>query len=80
MVREFMQMKGARFSSVFGNLYGVKVQEETDVDVEADAEELEDGSPCPECGDPLFNVTLTAEELDELGAGAWITNKHGTVH
>jgi hypothetical protein len=80
MVREFMQMKGARFSSVFGNLYGVKVQEETDTDAEADAEKLEDGSPCPQCGDPLFNVTLTAEELDELGAGAWITNKHGTVH
>ncbi len=80
MVKEFMQMKGARFSSVFGNLYGVKVQEEADADTEADAAKLEDGSPCPECGDPLFNVTLTAEELDELGAGAWITNKHGTVH
>jgi hypothetical protein len=77
-VKEFIDMKGARFSSVFGNLHGMKVEEETDA---TDATDIVDGAPCPECGDPLFCLTVTADELASLEAGEnIIQNKHGTVH
>ncbi len=77
-VKEFMDMKGARLSSVFGNLYGMKVEDETDA---TDAEDIVEGSPCPECGEALFSLTVTADELASLEAGeAIIHNKHGTVH
>ncbi len=77
-LKEFMDMKGARLSSVFGNLYAMKIEEDEDA---TDAEEIVDGAPCPECGDPLFCLTVTADELASLEAGeAIIHNKHGTVH
>jgi hypothetical protein len=77
-VREFMSMKGARFSSVFGNLYGMKVEDDAEDDAESGAEEYGEGDACPECGDPLFSVILTSEELEALEAGVWLRNKHGT--
>ncbi len=78
MVKEFLDMKGARFSSLFGCLYGMDIEEETDA---PDAEEIVEGSPCPECGEALFCLTVTSDELASLEAGeAIIHNKHGTVH
>ncbi len=77
MVKEFLDMKGARFSSLFGCLYGMEIEEETDA---TDAEDIVEGAPCPDCGDPLFSIVLTPEEIAGLEAGAWIQNKHGTVH
>jgi hypothetical protein len=63
---------------VFGNLYGMKVEDETDA---VDVEDIVEGSPCPECGEALFCLTVTADELASLEAGeAIIHNKHGTVH
>jgi hypothetical protein len=78
MVKEFLDMKGARFSSLFGNLYGMEIEDETDA---TDAEDIVEGAPCPECGEALFSLTVTADELASLEAGeAIIHNKHGTVH
>jgi hypothetical protein len=76
MVREFLEMKGARFSSLFGCLYGMNIEQEA----QDEADELREGSACPDCGEPLFSVVLTPEDVAELEAGAWIQNKHGTVH
>jgi hypothetical protein len=77
MVKEFLDMKGARFSSLFGCLYGMEIEPEESQD---EADEPQEGSACPECGEPLFSVVLTPEEIAGLEAGAWIQNKHGTVH
>jgi hypothetical protein len=77
MVKEFIDMKGARFSSLFGCLYGMDIEEEADA---PNAEEIVEGAPCPDCGEVLFSVVLTPEEIAGLEAGAWIHNKHGTVH
>jgi hypothetical protein len=77
MVKEFLDMKGARFSSLFGCLYGMDIEPEEPQD---EADEAQEGSACPDCGEVLFSVVLTPEEIAGLEAGAWIQNKHGTVH
>ncbi len=77
MVKEFLDMKGARFSSLFGCLYGMEIEPEEPQD---EADGSQEGSACPECGEVLFSVVLTPEEIVVLEAGAWIQNKHGTVH
>ncbi len=77
MVKEFLAVKGARFSSLFGCLYGMEIEPEEGQD---EADEPQEGSACPDCGEVLFSVVLTPEEIAGLEAGAWIQNKHGTVH
>ncbi len=67
-VREFNALRRVKLSECYGELRGLKV--ETDDDLEGDDrrhdhEDLTYGSPCPECGEPLYPVTVPRSMLND---------------
>jgi hypothetical protein len=62
-LREFLQMKGARFVDTFGVFRKFSGGFEPDEDEDEDAAERKDcelveGSPCPDCSQPLFEMYM----------------------
>jgi hypothetical protein len=61
-LRQFNELsKRARLAESFGEFYGLEVEE--DAENEHQPEQLEVGSPCPDCSEPLHFVLLTRNEL-----------------
>jgi plasmid rolling circle replication initiator protein Rep len=68
-LREFLQMKGARFVDTFGEFR--KFSSSFAVGEDEDAAEfikcdLAEGSPCPDCSQPLFEVHLNERQYIEF--------------
>ncbi len=78
-VREWLDMKGARFGETIGDLVHWKLEDEADA---GDPDRLTVGSPCPECGDPLRFEVSSREDMEAIMAGQLhsVRNKHGTIH
>jgi hypothetical protein len=78
-VREFITLKGMRFGETLGELVHWQVEDD-----ETEASQVEDlaiGSPCPDCGDPLYFENASREDMEALISGQCnVRNKHGTVH
>jgi plasmid rolling circle replication initiator protein Rep len=68
-LREFLEMKGARFVDTFGEFRKFSSSFELDED-ENETEfvkcDLAEGSPCPDCSQPLFEVHLTERQYIEF--------------
>ncbi len=78
-VREWLDMKGARFGETIGDLVHWKLEDEADA---GDHDRLTVGSPCPDCGDPLRFEVSSREDMEAIMAGRLhsVRNKHGTIH
>jgi hypothetical protein len=78
-VREWLDMKGARFGETIGDLVHWKLEDEAHA---GDYDQLTVGSPCPDCGRPLRFETSSREDMEAIIAGHLhsVRNKHGTVH
>jgi hypothetical protein len=66
-VLEFNALKGVKLSECYGELRGLKVEADDDLedDRQREHEDLTYGSPCPECGEPLQVVTVPRSQLDD---------------
>jgi hypothetical protein len=64
-LREFLQMKGARFVDTFGEFRkfsgGFEPDEDEDAAERKDCE-LVEGSPCPDCSQPLFEMFMNEDQ------------------
>jgi plasmid rolling circle replication initiator protein Rep len=64
-LREFLQMKGARFVDTFGEFRkfssGFEADEDEDAAERKDCE-LVEGSPCPDCSQPLFEMSMNEDQ------------------
>jgi hypothetical protein len=67
-LRQFNELsKRARLAESFGEFYGLEVEETAEN--EHQPEQLEAGSPCPTCAEPLEFVLLTRNELTSVLLG-----------
>jgi hypothetical protein len=67
-LRQFNELsKRARLAESFGEFYGLEVEEIAEN--EHQPEQLEAGSPCPTCAEPLHFVLLTRNELTSVLLG-----------
>ncbi len=59
-VREFNALRRIKLSECYGELRGLKVETDDDLadDRRREHEDLGYGSPCPDCGEPLYPVTV----------------------
>lgn len=62
-IEQFQSMKNIKLSDCFGELRGLKLDQEAD-DSEKPKAPLFVGCPCPECGEPLKKVKLSWRDLD----------------
>ena len=71
-VREFDGLRGVKFSECFGELRGLKVESDDDLEGAPQDEhrDLGYGSPCPDCGESLRFVTVPRSALMERLPGA----------
>jgi plasmid rolling circle replication initiator protein Rep len=68
-LREFLEMKGARFVDTFGEFRKFSSSFESDEDednTEFTKCDLAEGSPCPDCSQPLFEVHLNERQYIEF--------------
>jgi diadenosine tetraphosphate (Ap4A) HIT family hydrolase len=68
-LREFLEMKGARFVDTFGEFRKFSSSFEPDEDEDAAERkdcDLVEGSPCPDCSQPLFEVHLNERQYIEF--------------
>jgi hypothetical protein len=79
-VRDFLDMKGARFGETIGDLVHWKLDD--DEAGEGERDELTVGSPCPDCAAPLYFETSSREDMEAIMGGHLhlVRNRHGTVH
>lgn len=64
-LREFLEMKGARFIDTFGEFRKFSSSFEPDEDedgAELINHELKEGSPCPDCSQPLFEMYMDEKQ------------------
>ncbi len=66
-ILEFNAMRGVRLGECYGELRGMKLDDERDLDGEQETEREHDGlfvgAPCPCCGEPLQVVTISRSEV-----------------
>jgi hypothetical protein len=76
-VRDYLAMKGARFGETIGELVHWKLEDEADA---GSYDELTEGSPCPDCGEPLRYERGSRADVEALMSGQFysVRNKHGT--
>jgi plasmid rolling circle replication initiator protein Rep len=64
-LREFLQMKGARFIDTFGEFRKFSSSfevDETEDDAELINHDLVEGAPCPDCSQPLFEMYMDEKQ------------------
>ncbi len=67
-LKEFLEMKNLRFVNTFGDFraFAGRFEPEEKEDVEPEEKinygELEEGSPCPDCSQPLFELRMSESE------------------
>ncbi len=64
-VAEFNALRRVKLSDCYGELRGLKVESDDDLQPDSEHEHLEVGSPCPDCGEPLVSVTLPRSVVHE---------------
>lgn len=65
-VRQLLELKGERMFGTFGDFHTFcRTYEPTEAEIDAvcERETFAEGDPCPECGDPLFAITVAVDEL-----------------
>jgi hypothetical protein len=68
-IKEFDDMRGRRTLDAFGELYGLKLDEDDDLGAEDESDEFAEGSPCPHCSEPIFSAFMDRETLEGMLRG-----------